>query len=436
MSRLNVKHESTLKTHEGAPAKVIAPYQALRRSVMAGMLWEDSFYEDGESVVDRIQTLIPHCTNEEVAALAIEARTDFRLRHMPLLLMRELARVAKHKNALVADTLAQVIQRADELAEFLALYWKDGKQPLSAQVKKGLAKAFVKFDAYQLAKYNRDNAIKLRDVMFLVHPKPENKVQEAVWKRLVEGKLAAPDTWEVALSAGADKKDTFMRLISNKKLGYLALLRNLRNMKEAGVPKQFVREALIDGAAKSKALPFRFVAADHEVPSWADIIEEAMLLATADMQRLEGRTAIAVDCSGSMKGSLSKRSKMNRFDAAAALAILVREIADEVDVYAYGTETKLIANRRGFALRDALRNSGVGWATYLGNCVNTINQNGPYDRVIVITDEQSHDKVPDPYGTGYVINVATYQNGVGYCKWIHIDGFSEATVRFIQELEK
>jgi hypothetical protein len=77
------------------------------------------------------------------------------LRHMPLLLVREMARHASHR-ALVAETLARVIQRADELAEFVAIYWKDGRQPLSAQMKKGLAAAFVKFDACQLAKYDRD----------------------------------------------------------------------------------------------------------------------------------------------------------------------------------------------------------------------------------------------------------------------------------------
>ena len=78
----------------------------------------------------------------KVAALAVEAREQMKLRHAPLLLVREMARHKTHR-ALVAETLAQVIQRADELAEFVAIYWKDGKPPLSAQVKKGLAQAFT-----------------------------------------------------------------------------------------------------------------------------------------------------------------------------------------------------------------------------------------------------------------------------------------------------
>jgi len=59
----------------------------------------------------------------------------------------------------------------------------------------------------------------------------------------------------------------------------------------------------------------------------------------------------------------------------------------------------------------------------------------PRDRLVVITDEQSHDHVPPPHGKGYVINVASNRNGVGYGEWMHIDGWSEAVVEFIAELE-
>ncbi len=58
-----------------------------------------------------------------------------------------------------------------------------------------------------------------------------------------------------------------------------------------------------------------------------------------------------------------------------------------------------------------------------------------YDRIIVITDEQSHDRVAAPRGKGYVINVASARNGVGYGPWVHIDGFSEAVINYIRELE-
>jgi hypothetical protein len=146
---------------------------------MACLLWEDAFYEEGVSIAERIAALIPKVDAVAVQRIALEARNEMKLRHVPLLIVREMARLASHRH-LVAKTLAEVIQRPDELAEFLSIYWKVKKQPLSAQVKKGLAAAFAKFDAYQLAKYNRDHAIKLRDVLFLSHARPKDSTQEAV----------------------------------------------------------------------------------------------------------------------------------------------------------------------------------------------------------------------------------------------------------------
>ena len=192
------------------------------------------------AIAGRIRELVPKVAAEKVAALAVEAREKMKLRHAPLLLVREMARLATHRQ-LVAETLLRVIQRADELSEFVALYWSDGKQPLSAQVKKGLAAAFTKFDEYALAKYDRASPVKLRDVLFLCHAKPVDAAQAELWKRLVAGELATPDTWEVALSAGADKREAWERLLAENKLGALALLRNLRNMAEAKVDEELVR---------------------------------------------------------------------------------------------------------------------------------------------------------------------------------------------------
>lgn len=429
----SINQKEIVRTHENGAAKRINPLQELRRSVMACLLWEKQFYEDGQDIAARIASLVAKNKPEDVAALAIEARSQFRLRHAPLLLVRELAR---GKGSVVGKTLSQVIQRADELTEFLAIYWKDGKRPLSAQVKKGLASAFRKFDAYQLAKYNRDGAVKLRDALFLCHAKPKDEEQEAVWKRLVDKTLPAPDTWEVALSGGADKKTTFERLIAENNLGYMALLRNLRNMKEAGVDKAIVADALMKGAAKSKALPFRFVAAARAVPAWEDKIDAAMQLALGDQETLPGKTAILVDVSGSMEHPLSAKSDLRRIDAAAALAVLLAGIADDLEVYTFSTQVVQVPPRAGMALVDAIHRSQVHSGTYLGQAVTTLNAQREYDRLIVITDEQSADRVPDPRGRGYVINVASYKNGVGYGKWIHIDGFSEAVVGWIREYEK
>src|SRR6202042_401989 len=115
---LKFAHLARPRTHEGAPAAVITPEQALRRSVLACMLWEDEFYENGVAIAARIRELVPKVDAAKVAALAVEARTAMKLRHAPLLLVREMARHATHR-ALVAETMTRVIQRADELAEFV-----------------------------------------------------------------------------------------------------------------------------------------------------------------------------------------------------------------------------------------------------------------------------------------------------------------------------
>ena len=435
MARLNLLNLNFgARTHEGAPARNISPELQLRRSVLACLLWESQFYEDGVEIAGRIAELVPKIAVEKVAAMAVEGRERMKLRHAPLLLVREMARHKTHR-ALVSETLARIIQRADELAEFVAIYWKDGRVPLSGQVKKGLAAAFPKFDEYQLAKYDRGGPIKLRDVLFLCHAKPRDQAQADVWKKLVSGSLTTPDTWEVALSSGADKREAWERLLREQKLGALALLRNLRNMREAGVDESLVLSAL-GSMRTTRVLPFRFLAAARYAPQWEEALEQAMLKCVAEAEKLPGKTIVLVDVSGSMTAPLSRRSEMQRTDAAYGLAVLLREIAEKVAVYSFSDNLVEVPARRGFALRDAIDVSQRHNSTQLGNAVEKLNRNEKYDRLIVITDEQAHDKVPAPSGKGYLINVASYKNGVGYGKWMHIDGWSEAVIEYIRALEQ
>jgi TROVE domain len=433
MARINTLNLDP-RTHEGAPARQISPELQLRRSVLACLLWESQFYEDGVEIAGRIAELVPRVAAEKVAALAAEAREQMKLRHAPLALVREMARHKTHRH-LVSETLATIIQRADELAEFVAIYWKDGRVPLSGQVKKGLAAAFPKFDEYQLAKYDRSGPIKLRDVLFLCHAKPRDRAQALVWKKLIWGRLATPDTWEVALSSGADKRQAWQRLLAEDKLGALALLRNLRNMKEAGVEEESVLSAL-RSMSTARVLPFRFMAAARYAPQWEEALEQAMLKCVAGTEKLPGKTIVLVDVSGSMMAPLSRRSEMQRTDAAYGLAVLLREIGEKVSVYSFSDDLVEVPARRGFALRDAVDASQRHNSTQLGKAVEELNRDGRYDRLIVITDEQAHDSVPGPRGKGYVINVASYKKGVGYGKWTHIDGWSESVIGYIRALEQ
>ncbi len=432
--KTNTPSQPTQKTHEGAPAKRINAEQQLRRSVLACMLWESTFYEDGVSIAQRVEALVSEVNPEVAAALAVEAREKMKLRHAPLWIVRAMARLPKHK-AFVADTLSTVIQRADELSEFVSLYWLDGRQPLSGQVKKGLARAFQKFNAYQLAKYNRDGAVKLRDVLFLSHAKPKDDEQAAIWRQLVDGTLPAPDTWEVSLSTGKDKKETWERMLQENSLGALALLRNLRNMADVKVDEKLIFSA-IEKMKTERVLPFRFISAAKYAPQWESHLEFAMLKCLEGRKKLDGKTILLVDVSGSMNSAISAKSDLMRFDAANGLAILARELCESVAVYSFSNSLVRVPDRRGFALRDAIANSQAHSSTYLGQAVNKINQSETYDRLIVLTDEQSHDAVPNAKAKGYLINVAADKNGIGYGAWTHIDGWSEAVFDYIGESEK
>ncbi len=338
----------------------------------------------------------------------------------------------------VADLIEEAITRADELAELVALYWRGGKKPLPAQMKKGLARAFLKFDAYALAKYNRDGAIKLRDVLFMTHAKPKDDVQAALWRSLVDGTLESPDTWEVALSGGADKRETFTRLITEGKIGYLALLRNLRNMEQAGVDTGLVRDAIIARKGAKFVLPFRYVAAARAAPQFEPAIDQALSEAVSEIGILAGRTIVLVDVSGSMNAKLSAKSDLTRMDAAATLASVLH---GDRRVFTFSDQLVEVPPRHGIAGVDAIIRSQVHGGTELIGAVAYINTM-PADRLIVITDEQAaqdtmYGRLPAPTPKrAYMINVASDKHGIGYGNgWTHIDGFSESVMRYIFEVE-
>jgi len=455
MARTNTPIAHTAQTHEGGAAWPHATAeQQLRRSVLSCLLWEDEFYEDGESIAKRIADAANAVPVEMLASLAVEARSSFNLRHVPMLLLSILAKRGSG-NRIVRDTIAATVQRADELAEFLAVYAKTNgvtpdkiKKTLSAQVKKGLARAFAKFDAYALAKYDREGAIKLRDVLFMVHAKPKDEEQNALWAKLIDGTIESPDTWEVSLSGGKDKRETFERLLREEKLGYLALLRNLRNMLEAKVDRDLIVSALAARKGARRVLPFRYVAAARAVPSLEPAIDAALVASIAEMPAWPGETVVLVDVSGSMEAKLSGKSDLSRMDAAAALASI---IPGRVQMFSFSDWLVEVPPRKGMAGVDAIVKSQSHSGTALFEAVQrAVNAQGHYDRLIVITDEQANQgsgwdvhgrlqtgvsRLPAPKGRGYMINVASFQNGVGYGPWVHIDGFSEQVLRFIHEHE-
>ena len=461
MSKINPSLKKTSKFEEerlaggsGALAAKQSNTALLRRAVLANLLWEDVAYMDGMKVAKEIQRLIPLCPAIDVYNIALEARTMQKLRHTPLFLAVEMCKYPEHK-MFVQDLLPQIITRADMLTDFLAIYWKDGKKPIANQAKKGLAKAFHNFNEYKFAKYDRDAAIKLRDVMFLCRPKPENQYEQDLFKKVADRTLATPETWEVLLSTGKDKKESWTKLISEGKIGGLAMLRNIANMRRANVDKKVINEGL-EKLKSSMLMPLDFLKAFRMNPEFGRQIEDAMINSYSNLPKLKGKTLFIVDVSGSMGARMSEKSDFTRYDAACAMAMLAANQCEDYEIvctagndYTHtGAHEHIPYPQKGFGIFEQIRgtNKNIGYGgIFTRQCLEWCNdkfKGQKFDRIIVFSDSQDCDfperRTPEPFGTyNYICDVSAHTKGVNYRgTWdAEISGFSEHFITFIAAME-
>lgn len=461
MSKINPSLKKASKFEEerlagglGALAAKQSNTALLRRAVLANLLWEDVAYMDGMKVAEEIQRLIPLCPAIDVYNIALEARTMQKLRHTPLFIAVEMCKYPEHK-MFVQDLLPQIITRADMLTDFLAIYWKDGKKPIANQAKKGLAKAFHNFNEYKFAKYDRDAAIKLRDVMFLCRPKPENQYEQDLFKKVADRTLATPETWEVLLSTGKDKKESWTKLITEGKIGGLAMLRNIANMRRANVDKKVINEGL-EKLKSSMLMPLDFLKAFRMNPEFSRQIDEAMINSYSNLPKLKGKTLFIVDVSGSMGARMSEKSDFTRYDAACAMAMLAANQCEDYEIvctagndYTHtGAHRHIPYPQKGFGIfeqiREANRNIGRG-GIFTRQCLEWCSgkfKGQKFDRIIVFSDSQDCDfperRTPKPFGTyNYICDISAHTKGVNY-KGIwdaEISGFSEHFITFIAAME-
>lgn len=435
MASVNQKSASNLVTnHNGLSSNQISTKEMFDRTVMACLLWENNFYENGESVATRVESYIKELSEQDIVPILYKCKQDMKLRHMPLFILVCMAKYGKLKSKYVYD----MITRVDDITELLSLYWVNGKCAIAKQLKIGLGEAFTKFNEYEFAKYNRDKAIKLRDVMFLVHAKPKNAEQVALFKKIADNTLATPDTWEVSLSRGDDKKTTFERLINERKLGGLALIRNIRNMNDSGVNKSFIEDAISNCNAQY-LLPHNFIAAARHNPTFESVLESKMFESLSNFKKVNGKTVVFVDVSGSMDTSLSSKNENTRIDVACGLAMLFRELSDKITICSFSDKLVIVPARRGFALKDAIHNSQRHSGTDIKSALDEFYaKNIDFDNLIIITDEQYNTQ---PYFKkdkfNCVINVGCYENGLKYSKEIlTINGFSDNIVTYLAEYLK
>lgn len=422
------RQKNVTVNHEGAKAYKMTPELELYSAVVTTGL-NDSFYESGNERLERIKMLITKCDAEFVAKLAVYARTEMYLRSVPMVLSVELAKQSSGTDV-VSRTVSNVIQRADEITELLAYYQVANERTatkklnrLSKQVQKGLAVSFNKFDEYQFAKYNRATDVKLRDALFLVHPKAKDEAQQEIFNKIAADTLATPYTWETELSelgktkfANAEEKKRVVaakwgELIESRKVGYMALMRNLRNIVEAEVSVkhiQMVCEYIANEKAVmgSKQLPFRFLSAYREIKELKsgytsailNALEDAVMHSARNIKGFDYNTSvvIAADVSGSMQQPVSAKSKVQLYDIGLMLAMLMQSQCKNVTTGMFGDTWKIINMPQRNVLANVMefyrREGEVGYATN-GYLVieDLIQRRHKADKVMLFTDVQMYD---------------------------------------------
>ncbi|REC61191.1 TROVE domain-containing protein [Chryseobacterium pennae] len=422
------KEKIEVTNYEGAKAYMMTPAEELYSAVVTTGL-SNITYEKGNDRLERIQSLIQKNDPEFVAKLAVYARKEMYLRSIPLVLVTELAKEASGTD-LVSKTIDGVIQRADEITELLAYYQMANKRTetkklnrLSKQIQKGLVKSFNKFDEYQFAKYNRKTEVTFKDALFLVHPKAKDENQQTIFNKIVYNMLEVPYTWEVELSVLGQKKFTnetekkeafknkWEELIFSNKLGYMAMLRNLRNILEAEVSPEAMSKVcsyLSDERAvsHSKQLPFRFLAAYRELKKidspylssvW-NALEEAIVASAQNIKGFGFNTSvvIAADVSGSMQKSVSPKSKVLLYDIGLLMSMILQSKCQNVVTGIFGDRWLRVPMPKQGILNNVdtfyKREGEVGYSTN-GYLVieDLIKRKETVDKVMLFTDTQMWD---------------------------------------------
>lgn len=405
MSRFNTASVGT-KTVNLAGGEAFSQSPELELvSILLTSFANDQFYRSANDTFERLKELIKITDKEFVAKAAVYARTKFGMRSITHVVASELAKhIAGEKWG--KDFYSAIVYRPDDMMEILSYHTsKNGKVPNS--MKKGLAKAFDKFDKYALAKYRGENkGYKLIDVVNLAHPTPTEKNKEAI-EALVKGELKSFDTWETELTKAGQaatseeekqdlKKEVWISLVKEKKIKYFALLRNLRNIIEQA--PEVIGEALAiltdEGLIKkSLVLPFRYLTAFEEIAklnAGKEVREALMALNKAvdisinNVPKFDGETLVVLDVSGSMREA-GKGNKSPHIIGALFSAVLVK--SNNCDFMVFDNTARYV-NLNPMDSTITITNSipFTGGGTDFHSIFRTANKK--YDRVIILSDMQ------------------------------------------------
>ena len=480
------------RTYEGARAFARTDKSELFLLAITNMVAERTFYEHGDQRDRRFVDLVHAVTRDDpewVRRFVPWLRNEANMRSAAIVMAAEYVAVGGERGRSVVDS---AIARADEPAEMLAYWTGVHGRRIPQPVKRGVADAVVRlYREYTAMKYDGlSRTWRMGDVIELVHPKPRDDAQSDLFRYLLdrrhhptemtvpatlpqivkrsaleatppefrrealrgEGAEAlanAGATWEWVAGWVPDGMDAEAWEAVIPSMGYMALLRNLRNFDEAGISKEmarYVEDRLTDADAvrRSRQFPYRFFSAYKNVPSarWVPALETALDLAVENVPRFAGRTLILTDTSASMTSPVSHRSSIAHFEIAAVFAASVAKKADRVDLVSFASGSEKIRFRTNESVLRTVqrvhdRIGFVGHGTMLGKAIRR-HYNG-HDRVIVFSDMQTADKVPALRdATVFVFNTGGYAKTpleVGARGRYELGGFTDATFRLMKVLD-
>lgn len=370
-------------------------------SILLTSFVQDQFYKKSADTLKRLPELLAKVDPKFAAKAAIYARNTFGMRSITHVLAVEVAKYLSGKEW-SKKFYEDIIRRPDDMTEIVSYYLNKNKnQALPNSLKKGFAKAFDKFDGYQIAKYKGEgNEVSLVDIVNLVHPKATTKNKKAL-AELIGGTLKNTETWEAKLSnagqaeSSSDKKEmksqAWKELIETKKIGYLALVRNLRNiMSQAPDVIDAACELLKDKnmIASSLILPFQYITAIEEIQKIGgsdsrkivSALEDAIETACSNVPKMPGKTCVIYDRSGSMSGQPTKIGGL-------FAAVLAK--SNNADVVLFGSTAQHI----DFNLRDSIFSiskkfnqvdlGGTKYSTFFDLMKDK------YDRLIILSDGEA-----------------------------------------------
>lgn len=484
-------------THEGGTGFAEDVKTQLYTLAVTNMVSETTFYESAGDRDGRFRQLIHQATAEDptwVAGFVPWLRNEANMRSAAAVMACEyVAAGGPHGRAVIASACA----RADEPAEVLGYWLATHARHLPQPIKRGVADAAVRlYNQATALKYDgASRGLRMGDVLELAHPKAVDDLQNALFRHLIDRRHGRDGLRDAARSTGlirlaeaydldaipverrravlrergatalADAGYTWERLSGwlpggmdaeaweaiIPAMGYMALLRNLRNFENAGVSRATLdavaaRIADPDQVARSRQFPYRFWSAYRNSGTirLGPALEDALEHSTANVPAFTGRTLIMVDTSGSMQNPVSTRSAVQMVEIGALFAAAVAA-HNEVALCPYASDTYRSDVQRSVlrTIEDINRQIGrVGHGTNTWPCTMAAwREYGPFDRIVVFTDMQDHPArvtdLPDVpvyvwdlrgYGTA---SVDTRTRG----RYL-FSGFTDAAFRLISLLEK